>query len=196
MSPSMSIGSKRGSGCIVLLLMMVTLATFWQVQDHDFLNYDDRLLVYDNPNMQDGLSWEGIKWAFSTDLKSEFPRIDFWNPVTSISHLVTIRFFGMDPAGHHLINLLIHVVNTGLLFLLLRSMTGALWKSAFVAILFGIHPLHIESVAWIAERKDGLGDVGVNNPMEISKHHVIGDNRIADSIVNDRCEATTNALEK
>ena len=147
----------RYSGLLIsLFLILIPLAMFWQVRHHDFINYDDGLYISENPHIQEGLTWEGIKWAFSADLFSDSPNADFWIPLTFFSHLLTIELFGMNPSGHHLINLLLHLLNTVLLFVILRRMTGALWPSAFVGALFAVHPLHVESVAWITERKDVL----------------------------------------
>jgi Tfp pilus assembly protein PilF len=141
---------------IAFFLILGTLMVFWPVLNYEFINYDDDTYVSENPHIQDGLTWEGIKWAFSMDSGSASQHADFWIPMTFISHMITIELFGLDPGGHHLVNLMIHIMNTALLFWALRNLTGALWKSGFVAALFAIHPLHIESVAWVTERKDVL----------------------------------------
>jgi len=133
-----------------VLLALVTLAVYGQVLSHDFLHYDDSIYVTENPTVQEGLSWEGLRWAFTTTYRSN------WFPLTWLSHMLDCQLFGLDPAGHHFTNLLIHVLNTLLLFALLQRMTGAQRRSALVAALFAIHPLHVESVAWVAERKDVL----------------------------------------
>ena len=135
---------------ICLLLIVVTLAAYWQVQNHDFVNYDDSLYVTKNRHVQAGLTWEGVTWAFTSGHASN------WHPLTWLSHMLDCEIFGLNPKGHHINNLLFHVANTLLLFLVLRWMTGAFWRPAIVAALFALHPLHVESVAWVAERKDVL----------------------------------------
>ena len=116
----------------------------------DFVNYDDQEYVTANLHVQGGLNWAGVKWAF---LK---PVCDNWHPLTVLSHMADCQLFGLKPWGHHLTSVLLHAINTILVFLLLRSLTGATWRSLFVAALFAVHPLRIESVAWVAERKDVL----------------------------------------
>ncbi len=135
---------------ICLLLIVATIAVFWQVYNHDFVNYDDNLYVTENRHVQAGLTWEGIIWAFTTTHASN------WHPLTWLSHMLDCQLFGLNAGGHHLTNLLFHIANTLLLFLVFNRMTGAIWRSAFVAALFALHPLHVESVAWVAERKDVL----------------------------------------
>lgn len=127
---------------------MATFAVYWQVLSHGFVDYDDTMYVTANPNVQAGLA--GIPWAFTNTLAG------LWHPLTWISHMLDFQVYGLDPMGHHLTSLLFHVLNTLLLFAVLRRMTGAPWPSAWVAILFAVHPLHVESVAWVAERKDVL----------------------------------------
>ena len=141
---------------LCLLLIIITLVTFWQVRGHDFVNLDDNLYVYENLHIRDGLTWEGIKWAFCVGILFESPHADYWQPVTWLSRMIDIQFWGLNPSGHHLMNLVIHVFNTLLLFHVLRRMTGSLEKSAWVAAFFAVHPLHVESVAWVTERKDVL----------------------------------------
>ena len=135
---------------LCLLLAAVTLAAFWPMRLNDFIHYDDQDYVTANPQVQRGLSWEGLIWALQTRHAAN------WHPMTWLSHMLDVQLFGLNPAGHHLTNLLFHIANTMLIFLLLRRTTGATWRSAFVAALFGVHPLRVESVAWIAERKDVL----------------------------------------
>ncbi|MGE5799469.1 MAG: glycosyltransferase family 39 protein, partial [Syntrophaceae bacterium] len=135
---------------IPLVLALVTLAVFWQVRDHEFINLDDEQYVTQNPHVRAGLKAGGLAWAFTTTHASN------WHPLTWLSHMLDSQLFGMNPAGHHLVNLLFHVANTLLLFLVLNRMTQALWQSAAVAFLFALHPLHVESVAMVAERKDVL----------------------------------------
>jgi len=117
---------------------------------NDFINYDDPDYVTENEHVQKGFSWEGVRWAFSTTDASN------WHPLTWLSHMADCQMFGLHSWGHHLTNVILHALNTCLVFLVLRSMTGALWRSLFVAGLFGLHPLHVQSVAWVAERKDVL----------------------------------------
>ncbi len=135
---------------ICLLLVLVTLATFRQVKDHAFINFDDQEYVYENPQVQAGLTFQGIKWAFTTSHAAN------WHPLTWLSHMLDCQLFGLKPAWHHLMNLFFHIASTLLLFLVLNRMTKAVYQSAFVAALFALHPLHVESVAWVAERKDVL----------------------------------------
>src|ERR1035441_3670392 len=138
-------------GLICLALGLITLVVFAPALTHDFLVYDDQVYVTENPHVQAGLTWQGVAWAFRSYAASN------WHPVTWLSHMLDCQFYGLRPAGHHLTNVLLHVANTLLLFLLLSRMTGAVWRSACVAALFAWHPLHVESVAWVAERKDMLG---------------------------------------
>jgi protein O-mannosyl-transferase len=134
---------------VCLLLALVTLAVFWRVTDHEFVIYDDGEYVVKNAQVQAGLTIQGVKWAFTTFSAN-------WHPLTWLSHMLDCQLFGLNPAGHHGMSLFFHIANTLLLFLVLCRMTKALWRSAFVAALFALHPLHVESVAWVAERKDVL----------------------------------------
>lgn len=135
---------------ICLLLSLLTFAVFWPVKDYKFINYDDPKYITSNPQVQQGLTLESVFWAFNIGYASN------WHPLTWLSHMLDVELFGPGPAGPHLVNLLLHVANTVLLFLVLRGLTFAHWRSAFVAALFALHPLHVESVAWISERKDVL----------------------------------------
>jgi len=135
---------------LCLLLALVTLLVYLPVRQHSFLRFDDADYVTDNGMVQSGLTWAGIKWAFTTFHSCN------WHPLTWLSHMLDVQLFGAGPAGPHLVNVLFHAANTVLLFVLLRRLTGALWRSALVAALFALHPLHVESVAWVAERKDVL----------------------------------------
>jgi protein O-mannosyl-transferase len=136
--------------CIILFLIGAPLAVFWQVQSHEFVNFDDDVYVTKNPHVQAGLTLESLSWAFATT------RGGNWHPLTWLSHMLDCQLYGLKPAGHHLTSLVFHIVSTLILFLVLRRMTGALWGSSVVAALFALHPLHVESVAWVAERKDVL----------------------------------------
>jgi tetratricopeptide (TPR) repeat protein len=134
----------------VFFLVAATVAVFWQVRDHEFVYHDDDMYVYENPHVQAGLTSESVRWAFTT---GHFAN---WHPLTWLSHMLDCQLFGMIPGLHHVSSLLFHVVNTALLFLILRRMTGESWRSAFVAALFALHPLRAEPVAWISSRKDVL----------------------------------------
>ena len=137
--------------CVVcLLLIAITLGVFLQTLGHEFTNYDDGVYVYENSKIKSGLCWRTVAWAFSSTYASN------WHPLTWMSHAIDWSLYEDKPSGHHLTSVLFHVANVLLLFALLRQMTGSIWGSGFVAAMFGIHPLHVESVAWIAERKDVL----------------------------------------
>jgi protein O-mannosyl-transferase len=140
----------RRDAFICVFLALVTFALYWPVTGFEFNNYDDAQYITENPQIHSGLTGENILWAFTTGYASN------WHPLTWLSHLLDCQLYGLNPGGHHFTNLLFHVVNTLLLFGLLRRMTGAVWRSAFVAALFALHPMHVESVAWVAERKDVL----------------------------------------
>jgi protein O-mannosyl-transferase len=135
---------------ICIFLTVATLAAFWQVNNCDFTNYDDPYYITKNDHVQNGITIEGIRWALTT------VHVENWHPLTWISHLLDVQLFGLQPRWHHLTNLVFHIANTLLLFFVLYRMTKAHWESAFVAALFALHPLHVESVAWVAERKDVL----------------------------------------
>ena len=135
---------------IYIFLATATFIAFWQVNQCDFINYDDPSYVTENIHIRHGISTEAIRWAFTTGYSSN------WHPVTWISHMLDVELFGLKPRWHHLTNLLFHIANTLLLFFVFHRMTKATWQSAFVAALFALHPLHVESVAWVAERKDVL----------------------------------------
>ncbi|MGB5217556.1 MAG: glycosyltransferase family 39 protein, partial [Smithella sp.] len=143
------ISSREQNLIIYVLLAAVTLAVFWQVNHYGFV-FDDVVYVNENYHLQTGLTLEGIRWAFSTTYA------EFWHPLTWLSLLLDYQLFGSNAGGYHMTNLILHILSTLLLFGLFNRMTGALWKSVFVAALFALHPLHVESVAWIAERKDVL----------------------------------------
>lgn len=135
---------------IAIALAVVTVIAYWPVLGNGFVNYDDDRYVYNNPRVLEGVSVAGIVWAFKSTWNAN------WHPLTWISHMVDCEIYGTHPMGHHLTNLIFHLANTLLLFLLLIRLTGSTWRSAFVAALFAVHPLHVESVAWVAERKDVL----------------------------------------
>lgn len=145
-----AVKEKKLEVLLSLILVTATLAIYSQVLFNGFINYDDPLYVTENSLVQQGLTIEGALWAFTS-----FDAAN-WHPLTWLSHMLDVQMFGMTPLGHHLTNLLLHIANTLLLFLFLVYATGSSWRSFFAALLFGIHPLHVESVAWIAERKDVL----------------------------------------
>jgi Flp pilus assembly protein TadD len=134
-----------------VLLTVMTLAVYWQVMNNDFITvYDDASYVLKNEHVQKGLSLENVAWAFTaTDVYN-------WHPLTWISHMLDYQLYGLKPRGHHATSLILHLAGSLLLLLVLARMTKSVWRSFFVAALFAVHPLHVESVAWIAERKDVL----------------------------------------
>jgi len=135
---------------VCLVLVAATVAVYLPVLRNDFVYYDDDGYVFENPPVQGGLSWEGVRWAFTTMAEAN------WHPLTWLSHMTDCQLFGLKAGYHHATSLLWHAANAVLLYVALRRMTGAVWRSAAVAALFALHPLHVESVAWVAERKDVL----------------------------------------
>ncbi len=149
--PSSIFGSpqkRRLIGC--LLLVLATLALYSPVTRAPFLNYDDGVHVTENLHVRSGLTWNTVVWAFETSDASD------WHPITWLSHALDCQLFGLNPVGHHTINVLLHAANAVLLFLILESATGLAWRSLVVAALFALHPINVESVAWISERKNVL----------------------------------------
>jgi protein O-mannosyl-transferase len=142
--------TKLGITVVGLALAVVTALIYLPVRHFAFLNWDDLSYVSTNDYVRGGVTWEGIVWSFTHSHSAN------WFPLTWMSHMLDCQIYGLNPAGHHLTNVLFHAANTVLLFILLRRLTSAVWRSAFVAALFGLHPLHVESVAWISERKDVL----------------------------------------
>ena len=135
---------------VIFGLTIIVLAAFWQVRTFEFVQYDDDRYVSNNKHILSGFSIKNVIWVFTSVHGGN------WHPLTGLSHIMDCQLFGADAGRHHLVNLLIHIVNTLLIFAVLWQMTNALWASAFVAACFGVHPLHVESVAWISERKDVL----------------------------------------
>ena len=135
---------------ICLGLALAVWMVFGQTREFGFVNYDDSVYVYENPQVGQGLSWGGVAWAFSHSVNYN------WQPLTMLSYMLDCQLHGLEPGGYHLTNVLLHGATTILLFLVLQQMTGTLRRSAFVAALFAVHPLRVESVAWVAERKDVL----------------------------------------
>ena len=145
----MTAGTKQKLLAVLLLLALGAFA-WWPASRGEFVSLDDAAYVTENSNVQAGLTWSGVTWAFSSCHSAN------WHPLTWLSHMLDVQLYGLQPLGHHLTSVLFHFANTLLLFLLLHRMTGALWRSALVAALFALHPLRVESVAWVAERKDVL----------------------------------------
>ncbi len=135
---------------LCLFLAASILAIYLPVCGYEFINYDDPVYVVENDTVRRGLTLEGTRWAFTSMHAAN------WHPVTWLSHMLDVQMYGLNAGAHHSTNVIFHILNIMLLFLLLRRTTGALWRSAMVAVLFAVHPLHVESVAWISERKDVL----------------------------------------
>ncbi len=134
-----------------IALIVLVFGVYTRALQNDFVNFDDNVYVTENEVVKKGLTKETFAWAFNNRYRSN------WHPLTWLSHMLDCTIFGLDPRGHHLTNVILHVANTLLVFGVLCYVTGGMWQSAFVAALFGVHPLHVESVAWVAERKDVLG---------------------------------------
>ncbi len=147
---NIKISPKKQILIVYIALTIVTLAVFRQVNRYDFINIDDGVYITENSHIQTGITLEGVRWAFSTTYA------EFWHPLTWLSLMFDYQLHGLNSSGYHLTNLILHIMSTLLLFWLFIRMTGAIWKSAFVAAIFALHPLHVESVAWISERKDVL----------------------------------------
>ncbi len=139
---------------IILLIFSAAIVVYWNVGGYEFTNFDDNQYVSKNRYVQNGINKVNIGWAFS--LSKTADTWTYWHPLTSLSHMLDVELFGLDAGKHHLVNLFIHIINATLLYLVFYQMTGAAWRSAFVALLFTVHPLNVDSVAWIAERKNLL----------------------------------------
>ena len=135
---------------VSMFLVLLILIPYLQMLNHDFVGFDDDKYVIENYHLSEGLTRKSITWAFT------FTDNTYWHPLTWLSHMLDCQVYGLRPGMHHLTNLLLHIANSLLLFLILQRMTGALWKSAFVAALFALHPLNVDSVAWVSERKNVL----------------------------------------
>jgi len=131
-----------------VVLVLSTIAVYWQVWNYEFIGYDDNKYVTENHYVRQGITSESVIWAFTSTHASN------WHPITWLSHMLDVELYGMNAGLHHLTNLLFHIFNSLLLFIVFRKMTACVWQSGILAILFSIHPLHVESVAWVAERKD------------------------------------------
>lgn len=141
---------RKAEVYLIISLLFLAFLAYYPILNSDFTNYDDSSYVTQNNHIKSGLSIQSIKWAFSTFYSYN------WHPLTWVSHMLDVQLFGLNPTWHHLSNLLLHILNTLLVFLLFETMTGAKWRSLCLAGLFALHPLHVESVAWVAERKDVL----------------------------------------
>jgi hypothetical protein len=144
---------RRGKRLIIvscLFLVIGTSALYSPVVRHPFVDFDDQYYVTNNAVIHAGLSWKVFLWSFNAGYAQN------WHPLTWLSHALDCQLYGLKPAGHHVTNLLLHVLDVVILFLLLLYATGAMGRSLFVAALFALHPLNVESVAWVAERKNVL----------------------------------------
>jgi len=146
----MHLHHKKQIFIIYIVLAMMTLAVYWQVHDFDFVSYDDPFYITGNSHVQSGVTLNGFFWTFATKY------FGLWNPLVWLSFMFDYELYGLNAGGYHLTNLILHILSTLLLFWIFCRMTDEIWKSAFVAAFFALHPLHIESVAWISERKDVL----------------------------------------
>jgi hypothetical protein len=144
-------GGWKIEAAIVVAIAVACIALYSRTTGLGFIRYDDQLYVYENPDVKHGLSWHGVLWALGTT------SIAYWHPITLISHMLDCELYGLEPGGHHFTNVLIHAANSVLLFVLLRRLTGDPWRPAITACFFALHPLRVESVAWVSERKDVLG---------------------------------------
>ena len=142
--------NRRQTGLICAGLALAVIAAYWPLWQCGFVDFDDYDYVVHNDAIQHGLNWRAIRWAFTTF------RSGNWHPLTWMSHLLDFQLYGLNAAGHHATSLLLHAAKPVLLFLILKRMTRALWPCAMTAALFALHPMHVESVAWISERKDVL----------------------------------------
>lgn len=142
--------SRARTFLLGLLLAAVTVAVYFQVHSHPFFGADDHFYIVNNPYIQSGLTWSTVYWAFTT------LKMVNWIPLTWLSHALDYQLFGLDPAGHHLVNVLLHALNVGLLFWVLKRATGYTGRSFMVAALFALHPINVEPVVWVAELKTML----------------------------------------
>jgi protein O-mannosyl-transferase len=145
-----NISSDRQKLIIYVVLTILTFAVFWQVNQYDFVIADDNVYVTENSHIQSGITLDGFRWAFSTTYA------EFWHPLTWLSFMFDYQVYGLNAGGYHITNVILHIFSVLLLFWFFNRMTGSIWRSAFVAAIFAIHPLRVESVAWISERKDVL----------------------------------------
>jgi len=149
-----SLTALQAKGLICLVLFASIVGVYWQTTGFEFVNYDDNALVYENPRVIEGITFDNLRWSFATMPEGT------WQPVSWLSHMLDCQLFGLRAGGHHLTSVIFHTGNAILLFFALLSLTCSLWKSALVAALFALHPQHVESVAWVASRKDVLSTSG------------------------------------
>jgi hypothetical protein len=150
----MEVFVKKYKGILIcLFIILVAGAVYWQVTDYDFVNIDDDYYVTKNTHVKDGITKDGLLWAFSLPGPGDQT---YWHPLAWLSHMLDSELYGLNGGMHHLTNLLLHIANALLLFTVLMKMSNAFWRSAFVALLFALHPVNVDSVAWIAERKNVL----------------------------------------
>jgi tetratricopeptide (TPR) repeat protein len=149
-SPTRAPGTRPRIELIAAALCLLTAIAYWPLVNFDFVNFDDPVFVSENEHVLKGLTWDGFRWAF------QFGHGDYWHPVTWLSLMLNVSIFGPGPGGFHFVNLVLQAADAALLFFLLQRWTGRIWPAAFAAALFAIHPLQVESVAWITERKDVL----------------------------------------
>jgi len=135
---------------VAAALVLGTALLYWPVAAFDFTNFDDNVYILYNDHLKNGFSWAGLQWCFQAGYSSN------WHPLTWMSHMLDCQLFGLRPGPPHVVNVLLHAADSVLLFLALKRLTRTFWRSAMVAALFAWHPLHVESVAWVAERKDVL----------------------------------------
>ena len=144
---------RRITIAVCIFLTAIVWVVFGQTLGHDFVNFDDDRYVYENPEVSRGLTIDGLKWLLTHSHAS------LWHPLTTLSHMTDCQIYGLKAGGHHFTNVVLHNIGAVLLFLVFRGMTGCIWRSAFIAAIFAIHPMRVESVAWVAERKDVLSGV-------------------------------------
>ena len=148
--PPLNLSCSGRTAALCLLLFVLVAWVFLPSLCNDFVTYDDNMYVTENRAVQGGLTWANLTWAFQTTTAAN------WHPLTWVSHMADCQLYDLKPKGHHLTSLLLHAANVVLVFLLFHRMTGATWRSLVLAALFGLHPLRVESVTWVAERKDVL----------------------------------------
>jgi hypothetical protein len=146
------------------LLLLLVFVIYWQTSNFPFVNFDDGLFVYQNEHVLKGLTLDNFWWALTAGVGRESTGIDYGRPLSLMSHMLDVTLFGLEAGAHHLMSVVIHAVAAVALFLTMRSMTATTWRPAFVAAIFAVHPLHVESVAWIAERKDVLSGLFLSSP--------------------------------
>lgn len=152
--PSRSIRWHTVAACLLLVCMV--LVVFIQCREFGFVDFDDDFIVFKNKQVLKGLTWENVLWSLTAGVGRNATDADYWRPLSLMSHMLDVSLFGLNAGAHHMMSVVLHALTAALLFLVLRAMTGAFWRAVFVAALFAVHPLHVESVAWVAERKDVL----------------------------------------